>query len=373
MSALLFAQNAAIAAEDFSSRFSAGESPIASYALKQFTAVGASATLANGAGTSATELTVDDVTTLTVGNYYQIGSADPVRIDAIVEPTNLAVLAEARTWADNAQVKPVTVGTGSVSGLTLNPSTGVLSGTPDTLGTTASATFPSGTLFVRATDGAGLSVDTSPFDIQIDAPPIPPIFVGFINNESFTVGDVVSRDYGAFFTGASSYSIAGQTPAGLTLNTSTGVLSGTVTTVASYSFTISATNSAGTTSANSGASIVYTVDVVLQCFAAAQSDGFLVDLTPTANGLVHGVALRRRSTQPNATQIAAGTDGDDNPADAMGSVLGTANVATQITFSGLALPKYDLYVADAAGVMSGITDQLKSAPSGRQYAEVDLG
>src|SRR5687767_13966004 len=117
MTTLVLARNVAMDAINFTTKFTPGEAAISSYALKQFTAVGASATLANGAGTDSKALIVDDETALTVGNYYQIGSADPVRIDWTSPLTHTAYLHEVRTWSDNAQVKAVTVGNGSVSGV----------------------------------------------------------------------------------------------------------------------------------------------------------------------------------------------------------------------------------------------------------------
>lgn len=261
MSTLVYAKNAAITSLTFANRFTAGEAAINSYALKQFTAVGASATLANGVGTATDLLVVDDVTLLTVGNYYQIGSQDPVRINWTDPVSNTAGLAAVRTWADNAQVKAVTVSDGSsaVSGLTLNTSTGAIDGTPDTLGTTASGAFTAGTLLVRATFADSVSADSSPFDIQIDNPPVPPVFTGPISSESWLLGDTISQDYSIYWTGASSYSVTGTLPPSLTFNTATGVLSGVLVTPGTYAnITFNGINSAGTTP---GSTITLTVSL----------------------------------------------------------------------------------------------------------------
>lgn len=246
---MILAQGEAMDTVSFAPLFTPGEVAIVSYSLHQLTSVGASATLANGAGTASDLLTVDDVTLLNVGAYYEIGSAEPVRIDSIVEPDNIAILHEARTWADNAQVKPVTVAdaTSTVSGLTLDTGTGNLDGIPDTLGSTTD-------LFVRALFADGVSVDTPPFEIQIDAPPIPPVFSGVISDNDFVLGDGNQDiDLSIYAMGQSSHALhvgSDALPLGWTFGSSTGLFHVQDGAEADWSGSIDYINSAGSAQSN---------------------------------------------------------------------------------------------------------------------------
>lgn len=129
-------------------------------------------------------------------------------------------------WSLNVGSNPLPVG------LSLNPS-GVISGTPTTAGTT--------TIAVLVTDSVGgtvtrdLSLTISPagvLPLSITTPsPLPGGTVG-------TVYNVTVAATGG--TGTRSWSIlSGNLPVGLTLNPSTGALSGTPTTAGTSSFTVS--------------------------------------------------------------------------------------------------------------------------------------
>ncbi|AMP09949.1 autotransporter beta-domain protein [Collimonas arenae] len=121
------------------------------------------------------------------------------------------------------------------SGLTLNTSTGVLSGT-----TNQSGTF---TFSVRASDsstgtGAPFSV-TNNYTLNVGAPSI-------TLNAAVAAAPKVNVVYSQQFNAAGgvapyAYAVAsGSLPAGLTLNGTTGLLSGTPTTAGSFPFTVSA-------------------------------------------------------------------------------------------------------------------------------------
>ncbi len=118
------------------------------------------------------------------------------------------------------------------AGLTLNASSGALTGTPTAAGTSS--------FTVRATDGNGASA-TRAYTVAIAAAPI---VVNPASLPSGTVGSAYSQTVSA--TGGSggfSYSLsAGALPAGLTLNASSGVISGTPTTAGASSFTVRATD-----------------------------------------------------------------------------------------------------------------------------------
>lgn len=136
------------------------------------------------------------------------------------------------------------------AGLSLNSSTGVISGTPTTAGVSSG-------IVIRATDATPDTADTNGFSITINAANTSPSFTGpSIDNISGTEGvaltplDVSAR----FFDAESSltFSAVGTWPAGVTVS-SAGVISGTPTTAGTYaSLQVRATD-AGSLTADSNA------------------------------------------------------------------------------------------------------------------------
>jgi pimeloyl-ACP methyl ester carboxylesterase len=112
------------------------------------------------------------------------------------------------------------------TGLTLNSSTGIISGTPTTIETKK--------MIITCTDNDGVS-NKDTFDITIGSLQIPPS-LNSIPNQNGTVGtnfNLALRPYVTITNGDSilSYSLSGSLPAGLSFNSSTGIISGTPTTV----------------------------------------------------------------------------------------------------------------------------------------------
>jgi hypothetical protein len=120
------------------------------------------------------------------------------------------------------------------TGLTLNASTGVISGTPTTV--------ESYSFTIRATNSAGYDDQAFSGSVAGIAPTITTTAINPIYR-AFSVSQTLSSSGSATIT----YAVqSGSLPNGLTLNTSTGVISGTPTTAAAYTFTIRASNSYGT-------------------------------------------------------------------------------------------------------------------------------
>lgn len=116
------------------------------------------------------------------------------------------------------------------TGLSLNPS-GVISGTSATAGTTV--------IVVKVTDSVG-GIATKQLSLTINPPGVVPIAITTVALPGGTVGSVYSTTLAASGgTGTLSWSVvSGALPTPLTLNPSTGVISGTPTTQGVSTFTI---------------------------------------------------------------------------------------------------------------------------------------
>ncbi|CUU59674.1 conserved repeat domain-containing protein [Parafrankia irregularis] len=146
------------------------------------------------------------------------------------------------------------------AGLTLNPSTGLLSGTPTTAGTASFA--------VRVTDAFNQSATRS-LTLTIAAPPsltfssLPAAQAGVSYSQQLTVTGGTAP-----FTWAVS---SGSLPPGITLDPSTGLLAGTPTTAGSYPFTVEVTDAFGQTASRAATLSVAAGPLVIAKTASAPS------------------------------------------------------------------------------------------------------
>jgi uncharacterized repeat protein (TIGR01451 family) len=131
------------------------------------------------------------------------------------------------------------------SGLTLNTTTGLISGMPLVVGT---ASF-----VVKVTNGSGCQA-TRNYTLAINCPTT--ITVSPASLPNGTVGTAYSQAFSAAPAGGGySFTQTGTLPPGLTFNTATGSLSGTPTANGTFSFTITATGFGGCSSAPKSYSI----------------------------------------------------------------------------------------------------------------------
>ena len=174
---------------------------------------------------------VDDV-------IIKSGSQAPPVFTAATPPATATVgAAYTYTFAATGGPAPTfQVSSGALpAGLSLNTTTGVLSGTPTAAGP--------GTFTVTATNGVSPDAVSPPITITVNTAQVPPVFTA--STPTATVGAAFSYTFAATGSPAPTFRVSsGALPAGLSLNTTTGVLSGTPTTAGPATFTVTATNGA---------------------------------------------------------------------------------------------------------------------------------
>jgi hypothetical protein len=162
-----------------------------------------------------------------------IPGASPVITSATTAGGTIGVAFAYQITATNA---PSSYGAaGLPAGLSLNAATGLISGTPTAVATS--------TVTLSATNGGGTGNATLTLTIS----PALPVITSAITS-SGTVGSAFSYQITAT-NAPTSYGAAGL-PAGLSLNTATGLISGNPTVAVTSTLTLTATNSGGTGSAS---------------------------------------------------------------------------------------------------------------------------
>jgi hypothetical protein len=212
------------------------------------------------------------------------------------------------------------------AGLSLNPVTGVISGTPTAVTAGAACT-------IRATNPRGNTEVT----LTLTVNDVPPAALSYATNPAVYPRFIAIPANAPHSTGGAvvSYSVEPALPTGLSLDTSTGILSGTPTVLSpSTSYAVTATNSGGSTTATLSLAVtdappsgltytlsnaVYTRGVAITPNAPSSSGG-PVDSYAVSPALPAGLALN------TATGVIAGTP----------TVLSTAPVTYTVTASNLA-------------------------------------
>jgi hypothetical protein len=190
-------------------------------------------TVANGVGTSTSILTI---------SIGAVGTPVPQYLPApeITGATTATARAgTAFTYQVAATNSPTTyTATGLPAGLSLNTSTGAITGAPTTAGA-----YP---VVLTASNATGTGASTLTITVA-PAPIVPPAITG-PSSAAATVGTTFPALQIAA-TGLPTVYTATGLPPGLTLNSSTGVITGTPTTAGTYLATVTAANSAGSSTA----------------------------------------------------------------------------------------------------------------------------
>jgi len=270
---------------------------------------------------------IEDATAGNAGTYAATGSANSgwtMQMVALKLASYVAVVAPVITSAATAngtvgrafsyQITatnaPSSYGaTGLPAGLTVNSGTGLISGTPTAAGTS--------TVTLSATNGSGTGNATLTLTIAAAAP-----VITSATTANGTVGSAFSYQITAT-NAPSSYGATGL-PAGLTVNSGTGLISGTPTAAGTSTVTLSATNSSGTGNATLTLSIFPT-------------SSFVQAVANTANGTINSMSLSFSKATVTGDLIVVGFDFNANATassvtDSQGNTF--TPVGTQLTSPG---------------------------------------
>jgi hypothetical protein len=282
----------------------------------------------DNAGNLATS-TPGSILTVTTALSISVPSLPPaiVNIPYRTAPFTASGGAPPYTWSTSGSLPP---------GLTMNPESGVIRGTPTTVG--------SSSFSVTVRDAGGVSVTTSMLvlavnePLSITAPPLPPAFV----NAPYPPVQFTAKG------GAPPYTFAvatGSLPPGIVLNPSTGVLSGTPAAAGLSTFTIQVTDSEGTTVPTSSLSIPVTVGHPPEITTSTLPKAIL--------GSAYNAPLTASGAGPFTWTVVGGSLPPGITLDPAGTLTGTATATGTFPFT--------VQVKDAVGLTNTAPLSLEAA------------
>ncbi len=262
-----------------------------------------STSVPTGATTGNVVVTVGGVASN--GLNFTVTTAAPVITSGTTASGTVGVAFSYQITATNS---PTSYGaTGLPAGLSVNTASGLISGTPSGAGTS--------TVTLSATNGGGTGHATLTLTITAAAP-----VITSITTASGTVGTAFSYQITAT-NSPTSYGATGL-PAGLSVNTSSGLISGTPSGAGTSTVTLSATNGGGTGHATLTLTIstVVTVSSVQVVAAAAPGSASTLSLSFAQNTVAGDLILVAFDYDTNATPSSV-TDSQGNVFTPIGNQL----------------------------------------------------
>jgi hypothetical protein len=282
------------------------------------------------AGSFTVNVTVTDSTTptaMTATHQYTVTINAALAITTSSLANGTQGTAYSQTLAATGGMTPYTwsVTVGALpAGLTLNSSTGTISGTPTTLGTSS--------FTVQVTDAGSVNV-TAVLSIVIAPAPLT------ITTSSLPNG-AVNETYNATLASSGgtppvTWAVTtGTLPAGLSLNASTGAITGTPTTQGSSTFTITATDSTTPTAMTATHQYTVTINAALAITTSSLANG-------TVGTSYSATVVATGGTTPYSWSISSGAlpggltlDANTGTISGTPTASGTFNFTADVTDAG---------------------------------------